>query len=33
MILCPNGHPNPDGTTHCEVCDVYIQTITAPPEP
>jgi hypothetical protein len=24
MILCKNGHPNPDGATYCAVCRVYI---------
>jgi hypothetical protein len=24
MILCKNGHPNPEGSTYCSVCKVYI---------
>jgi hypothetical protein len=32
MILCKNGHPNPDGTTYCQVCKVYIDS-TVPAEP
>lgn len=35
MILCKNGHPNPDGATYCQVCKVYIDAAIAPvvPEP
>jgi Domain of unknown function (DUF4234) len=31
MILCKNGHANPDGTTYCSVCKIYIDAATAPP--
>ena len=27
MILCKNGHPNPEGSTYCSVCKVYIPLI------
>ena len=26
MILCPRGHPNPDGKTTCVVCNEYIDS-------
>jgi hypothetical protein len=34
MILCPNGHENPEGTTYCHTCKTYIDS-SAPhvPEP
>ena len=34
MVLCKNGHPNPEGATYCSVCHVYID-LSAPtvPEP
>jgi hypothetical protein len=35
MVLCSNGHPNPEGATYCSVCHMYIEA-TAPrvtPEP
>ena len=40
MILCKNGHTNPDGATYCAVCHTYIsstespaETPSGPPEP
>ena len=33
MILCPQGHPNPNGTTYCAECKQYIDATTAPAEP
>jgi Domain of unknown function (DUF4234) len=33
VILCKNGHANPEGTTYCSVCKVYIDAATAPPAP
>jgi hypothetical protein len=33
VILCPQGHPNPNGTTYCAECKQYIDTTTAPVEP
>ena len=40
MILCKNGHTNPDGATYCSVCQTYIsstenlaETPPAPPQP
>src|SRR4029453_16609940 len=32
MVLCRNGHENPDGATYCSVCKVYIDA-SAPPAP
>jgi len=32
MVLCRNGHPNPDGATYCGECHVYIDE-AAPPVP
>ena len=34
MILCPNGHENPDGSTYCghPGCNLYIDP-NAPPAP
>ena len=33
MILCKNGHENPDGSTYCRVCRAYIDTTVKPVEP
>jgi hypothetical protein len=34
MVLCRNGHPNPDGATYCGDCHVYIDEAAPPvPEP
>jgi hypothetical protein len=33
MILCRNGHENPDGATYCAVCRVYIDASAAPVVP
>jgi hypothetical protein len=33
MILCKNGHPNPDGSTYCRVCNVYIDSTVPATEP
>ena len=33
MILCKNGHPNPDGTTYCRVCKQYIDSTVQAAEP
>lgn len=33
MILCKNGHPNPEGSTYCRVCRVYIDADARRVEP
>jgi hypothetical protein len=33
VILCRNGHSNPDGSTVCSACGVAIASATAPPPP
>ena len=33
MILCVNGHANPDGATYCAVCKVYIDSSAQAPAP
>jgi hypothetical protein len=30
MIVCKNGHPNPDGATYCAVCKEYIDASAQP---
>lgn len=33
MVLCKNGHPNPEGATYCRVCRVYIDANAPHVEP
>ena len=33
MIVCKNGHPNPDGATYCAVCKEYIDASAQPAPP